>query len=119
MAATMILSGLQYPVGERNSATTVGWVNAAATAGVKVPARGRGEFAHLIADKNAALTVGIWGLALGYGNWVRCGTITFAQTNCAEAQPVRVIAAFDRVQTTVDSIGASGAANFFWAFGGE
>lgn len=119
MAATMILSGLQYTVGEKNSVTAAAWVNGAATAGVAVPARGRGEYSHLIADKNAALTVSIWGLATGYGNWVKCDSITFAQTNAAEAQPVRVIAAFERVQTVVDSIGASGAANFFWAFSGE
>jgi hypothetical protein len=77
------------------------------------------EQAHLIVDKNATITVGIYGYLPGYGNWVKCDSIALAATNVAEAVAVRSVASFTRVQSTVEAIGASGAANFFWAFTGE
>jgi hypothetical protein len=119
MANVVVLAGSAALSGERNSITSTGWVIGTATAGVAVPNSGRGDVAHLIVDKNATITVGIYGYLPGYGNWVKCDSIALAATNVAEAVAVRSVASFTRVQSTVEAIGASGAANFFWAFTGE
>jgi hypothetical protein len=101
-----------------NQATAVSNISNAVTAGVAVPKGFRHELAHVLVVKNATCTLKLWGLAntqTDGGKWFQFDKVSLAE-NDNECVPIRGIAAFQRVQASVNAIGASGAINVCWGF---
>lgn len=101
-----------------NAVNAVSNIANTATAGVAVPRGFRGEYTHLAVLKNDTCTLKIWGHSNEIAQWVQVDTVVFAEKN-PEAQLVRGVAGYDRVQASVNAIG-SGTISTYWGFtGGE
>lgn len=101
-----------------NHATAVSNASTATDAGIAVPEGFRHEIAHLALTKNCTCTVKLHGYANisnTAARWVHFDTVTFSEVD-NEAVLLRGVAAFQRVQTSFNAIGSSGAVNSSFGF---
>lgn len=101
-----------------NQATAVSNITATSGGGIAIPKGYRHEFAHLALTKNCTATIKVWGYANisnTTARWAQLDTLSFAETG-NECTLVRGVAAFDRVQISINAIGSGGAINTSWGF---
>ena len=94
-----------------------GNITATTAGGVAVPKGFRHELAHLALTKKDTCTLKIWGMSnLGTtaARWVYLDVLDFSEAG-NECQAVRGVAAFDRVQCSVNGVGATNI-NSYWGF---
>ena len=98
-----------------NAATAAAQPTLTATAGVALPVGFVADKTHLWVVKNCTATIGIWAYSSNIGNWARMDSLAFGGTN-SEIYYMQGLAGYNRVQTTVDAIGASGSLSTYFGF---
>ena len=101
-----------------NQATAVSNITATSAGGVAVPKGFRHEIVHLALTKNCTATVKLWGFANisnTAARLVQLESLTFTEVD-NEVQLLRGVAAFDRLQTSINAIGTAGAINTSFGF---
>lgn len=103
---------------ETNQAIAVSNITATSAGGVAVPKGFRHEVSHLALTKNCTATVKLWGYANisnTAARWVELDTMVFSEVD-NESVLIRGLAAFQRVQTSINAISAAGAINCSFGF---